>query len=86
MSAAIYGSGGMPALRQWAWVNQVQRFLHPEHTGHDQPLPYYLWTVPFAVLPWLVPLADAFRPSRWRQAASGADLRRYCAAMAGGML
>lgn len=86
LALAIFRIGGREALWEWAWVNHVLRFVHPKGTGHDEPLPYYLWTVPFAVLPWLVPLGDALRPSRWRDQSSGWDLRHYCLIVAGGML
>lgn len=80
LAAAIYASGGTHALWEWIWVNHVLRFLHPLHTGHDAPFHYYLWTLPFAMLPWLAPAADAMRPRRWHQ--GGAALRRYCITVA----
>ena len=79
-------SGGHAAVWQWAWVNHVQRFVHPTTTGHRKPLPYYLWTLPVAVLPWIVPLVDALRPSRWKGAARGLGLKRYAASLVVGML
>jgi 4-amino-4-deoxy-L-arabinose transferase-like glycosyltransferase len=66
LAAAITLAGGTRALYQWAWVNHVDRFLHPVGTGHAQPPLYYTWTLALAVLPWLVPLCMAFRPRFWR--------------------
>ena len=86
LAAAIYLAGGRDAVWQWAWVNHVLRFVHPRNTGHAQPLAYYLWTLPFALLPWLVPLLDALRPARWRTPDAAADLYRYSLVMAGAML
>jgi 4-amino-4-deoxy-L-arabinose transferase-like glycosyltransferase len=58
---------GPTAMREWFWVNQVQRFTSPtDDTGHAEPLYYYLYTLPFAVFPWWVPFAAAFRPHTWR--------------------
>lgn len=63
LAVAIYLSGGYPALYEWAWINHVLRLVNPRGTGHAQPLPYYLWTVPFAVLPWIWPMARTLRPA-----------------------
>ncbi len=73
LASAITLAGGTKALYQWAWVNHVDRFLHPVGTGHAQPLLYYTWTLALAVLPWLVPLFMVFRPAFWRGRFEGAS-------------
>ena len=69
IAALIYTHSGMAGVREWFWVNHVQRFIDPSHTGtgHDQPFYYYLSALPIAVFPWWLPFADLFRPSRWRR-------------------
>lgn len=91
LGAAICAEGGRSALWEWAWVNHVQRFTNPGATGHRQPLPYYLWTLPMALLPWLVPLVDglatALRTILHRRAAAPGDaLQRYAGWLAAAML
>lgn len=87
LAAAIAWQGGRAALWEWFWVNQVQRLASPlARTGHRQPLLYYLWTLPYAVLPWLVVLLDALRPSRWRRGDRAHALWRYAAISSAGML
>jgi 4-amino-4-deoxy-L-arabinose transferase-like glycosyltransferase len=86
LGAAIWAEGGRDALWEWAWVNHVQRFTNPGATGHRQPLLYYLWMLPFAALPWLVPLFDGLRRSAWRADAPAAALQRYCALLVATML
>jgi 4-amino-4-deoxy-L-arabinose transferase-like glycosyltransferase len=86
LGAAIYAEGGRDALWEWAWVNHVQRFTNPGATGHRQPVLYYLWTLPVALLPWLVPLFDAVRSVVRRESAADAALQRYCALLVGAML
>jgi 4-amino-4-deoxy-L-arabinose transferase-like glycosyltransferase len=86
LAVAIWRDGGRAALWEWAWVNHVRRFTAPGATGHRQPLPYYLWTLPWAILPWLVPLLDGLRRATWRGTDPGAGLQRYGAWLAAGML
>jgi len=103
LGLAILSQGGRAALWDWAYANQVQRLISPlGSTGHRQPLLYYAWTLPYALLPWLLPLLDALRPIHWRRseprsigafcgvpaAASAAppDAARYGALMSAGML
>ncbi|MFO1402876.1 MAG: phospholipid carrier-dependent glycosyltransferase [Steroidobacteraceae bacterium] len=86
LGVAIWRDGGRAALWEWAWVNHVQRFTNPGATGHRQPLLYYLWTLPWAILPWLVPLLDGLRPAAWRAATPEAALQRHGAWSALGML
>ncbi len=90
LAAAITLAGGTKALYQWAWVNHVDRFLHPVGTGHAQPLLYYTWTLALAVLPWLIPLCMAFRPRFWRGRLDGRsdlpDPAVYAAALVAGGL
>jgi 4-amino-4-deoxy-L-arabinose transferase-like glycosyltransferase len=69
IAALIYVDAGAAAVREWLWVNHVQRFVHPTYTGHDQPFYYYLTALPIAVFPWWVPFALILRPSRWRPGA-----------------
>jgi 4-amino-4-deoxy-L-arabinose transferase-like glycosyltransferase len=66
-AALVDEESGARAVREWLWVNQVQRFVHPtDATGHDQPAYYYLTTLPVAVFPWWVPFVAVLRPSTWR--------------------
>jgi 4-amino-4-deoxy-L-arabinose transferase-like glycosyltransferase len=82
---AIAHDSGWGAVREWFWVNHVERFVDPDRTGHEQPLPYYLWTLPTAVFPWLVPLLDALRPSGWRGPELALRAKRYWGALVVGM-
>jgi 4-amino-4-deoxy-L-arabinose transferase-like glycosyltransferase len=86
LGAAIYWSGGFPAFYEWAWVNHVQRFTDPGATGHRQQMAYYLWTIPFAALPWIMPLVVSVLPGSFRGEDRTARLRRYCGALTLGML
>ncbi|MGA2563506.1 MAG: glycosyltransferase family 39 protein, partial [Steroidobacteraceae bacterium] len=91
LGLAIAQQGGAAALWEWAYVNQWQRLLNPGITGHRQPLLYYGWTLPVAVLPWLMPLIEALRPAHWRRLqpqglASLNDPARYGALMCAAML
>lgn len=86
LGAAIWRSGGFEALWEWGWVNHVQRLVSPKETGHRQPILYYAWTLPYAMLPWLVPLVDTLRPSQWRKDAPDAALRRYAGVLVAAML
>jgi 4-amino-4-deoxy-L-arabinose transferase-like glycosyltransferase len=91
LGLAIAQQGGRAALWEWAYVNQVQRLINPGITGHRQPLLYYCWTLPVAVLPWLVPLVEALRPAHWRRLqpqglSSVSDPARYGALMCAAML
>jgi 4-amino-4-deoxy-L-arabinose transferase-like glycosyltransferase len=65
VAAAIAANSGWDAVREWVWVNHVERVTNPVTTGHDQPLLYYLWTVPVAVFPWWLPFGSLFRPRAW---------------------
>ena len=65
VAAAIASDSGWDAVREWLWVNQVERVTNPVTTGHDQPLLYYLWTLPVAVFPWWLPFGALFRPRTW---------------------
>ena len=76
LAALIYLEAGGQAVREWLWVNHVQRFIDPEYTGHEQPFYYYLHTVPTAAFPWLVPFFDCLRPSRWRSDDVGLEARQ----------
>ena len=70
LAAAIAADAGWGAVREWLWVNHVERVTNPVATGHDQPVLYYLWTLPAAVFPWWLPFAALFRPSTWTRAAT----------------
>ncbi len=65
VAAAIASDSGWDAVREWLWVNQVERVTNPVTTGHDQPVLYYLWTLPVAVFPWWLPFGALFRPRAW---------------------
>ena len=93
IAGLIYADAGAVAVREWLWVNHVQRFVHPTAaTGHDQPFYYYLSALPIAVFPWWLPFASLLRPSRWRAAPGGAGFaswhpaRVYLAALSLGMV
>ena len=87
LASLIYLESGREAVREWLWVNHVQRFIDPEYTGHEQPFYYYLHTVPTAAFPWLVPFFDCLRPSRWRNDTSDfKPAKRYLAALCIGMV
>jgi 4-amino-4-deoxy-L-arabinose transferase-like glycosyltransferase len=86
LGAAIGWQGGRAALYEWGWVNHVQRLINPlGRTGHRQPLLYYTWTLPYALLPWIMPLIDALRPRHWRVAVMS-SLARFAALMSAAML
>jgi 4-amino-4-deoxy-L-arabinose transferase-like glycosyltransferase len=101
LALAIASQGGAAAVWEWAYVNHVRRLVDPlGSSGHRQPLLYYVWTLPYAMLPWLLPLIEALRPAHWRrstplpQAAepnallplASPEVGRFGALMAGGML
>jgi 4-amino-4-deoxy-L-arabinose transferase-like glycosyltransferase len=92
LALAIWKQGGNAALWEWAYVNHVQRLISPAgSSGHRQPLLYYTWTLPFALLPWLLPLIEALRPSHWRRVQLAGlprpvDPARYGALMSAAML
>jgi 4-amino-4-deoxy-L-arabinose transferase-like glycosyltransferase len=65
VAAAIASDSGWDAVREWLWVNHVERITNPVTTGHDQPVLYYLWTLPVAVFPWWLPFGALFRPRAW---------------------
>jgi 4-amino-4-deoxy-L-arabinose transferase-like glycosyltransferase len=83
LAAAIAAIGGAAALRTWFWVNHVERFVHPVATGHKAPFAYYVWTLPTAVAPWIVPFLALFhfKGPLWRRDRADAALLRFAAAM-----
>lgn len=88
IAALIYFRSGLGEVREWLWVNHVQRFVDPSYTGHDQPFYYYLSAVPIALFPWWVPFAALFRPGGWRAAAARPtrDAEIYFGAVSLGMV
>jgi hypothetical protein len=92
IAGLIYVDAGAVAVREWLWVNHVQRFVHPTYTGHDQPFHYYLSALPIAVFPWWLPFVSLLRPSRWRAGAhapgpeSWRSARVYLGALSLGMI
>ena len=86
LAAAIAADAGWDAVREWLWVNHVKRFTSPEGTGHDQPLLYYVWTLPAAVFPWWLPFGALFRPRTWREPSPWHDTRVFFGAVSVGML
>ena len=92
LGLAIRQQGGNAALWEWAYVNHVQRLINPAgSSGHRQPLLYYTWTLPLALLPWLLPLLEALRPAHWRRVRLAglprlADPARFGALMSAMML
>jgi 4-amino-4-deoxy-L-arabinose transferase-like glycosyltransferase len=86
LMALIYADSGFDAVREWFWVNHVQRFIHPVGTGHERPFYEYFIYLPTALFPWWIPFIDLFRPSTWRdRSAPEYDLNRYLAALSVGM-
>lgn len=85
---AFYAVEGREALHELVRVNQVQRFVHPQTTGHNQPFFYYLQALPLAVMPWIVPLLLVFAPSFWKARPDGeaADLRVFLGSVVAGSL
>ncbi len=87
IAALIWLQSGPADVREWLWVNHVQRFVAPTYTGHDQPFYYYLSAVPIAVFPWWLPFISLFRPSSWRAAASPRrDIETFLGAVCLGMV
>ena len=82
----IYADAGFDAVREWFWVNHVQRFVDPVGTGHKRPFYEYFIYLPTALFPWWIPFIDLLRPSTWRdRSAPEFDLKRYLAALCVGM-
>jgi 4-amino-4-deoxy-L-arabinose transferase-like glycosyltransferase len=82
----IYADAGFAAVREWFWVNHVQRFVDPVGTGHKRPFYEYFIYLPTALFPWWIPFVFLFRPSTWRdRSAPDYDMRRYLAALCAGM-
>jgi 4-amino-4-deoxy-L-arabinose transferase-like glycosyltransferase len=86
LAAAIAADAGWDAVREWLWVNHVQRFTNPAGTGHDQPVLYYLWTLPAAVFPWWLPFGALFRPRTWREPTPWHDAKVFFGAVSVGMV
>jgi len=86
LAAAIAADAGFDAVREWLWVNHVRRFTNPAGTGHDQPLPFYLWTLPEAVFPWWLPFGALFVPRTWRERTPSHDAKVFFAAASLGMV
>ena len=92
LALAIASQGGAAAVWEWAYVNHVRRLVDPlASSGHRQPPLYYLWTLPYAMLPWLLPLIEALRPAQWRRGTlpgpvASPEVGRYGALMGAGML
>ncbi len=85
---AFYAVEGKEALYQLVWVNQVQRFVQPQTTGHSQPFYYYAQALPVAVLPWLAPFLLLFVPSFWKDRPEGETpaLRPFLGSVVAGCL
>jgi len=82
----IYADAGFDAVREWFWVNHVQRFVDPVGTGHKRPFYEYFIYLPTALFPWWIPFIYLFRPSSWGdRSAPDYDLKRYLAALCVGM-
>lgn len=88
LMALIYVDAGFEAVREWFWVNHVQRFVDPSGTGtgHKRPFYEYIKTLPLAVFPWWLPFISLFKPGPWRdKAAPNHDLKVYLGAVCIGM-
>ena len=88
LAAAIAATGGVEALRTWFFVNHVERFVHPVATGHQRPFAYYVWTLPTAIAPWLVPFVALFyaRAPLWKRDRPDAAILRFALSMVAGPL
>jgi 4-amino-4-deoxy-L-arabinose transferase-like glycosyltransferase len=87
VAAAIAADSGWDAVYEWVYVNHVERVTNPVTTGHDQPVLYYLWTLPVAVFPWWLPFGALFRPRAWTGAKTPwHDSKLFLAAAALGMV
>jgi 4-amino-4-deoxy-L-arabinose transferase-like glycosyltransferase len=88
LAAAIAATGGYEALRTWLYVNHIERFVHPVSTGHEAPFYYYVWTLPAAIAPWVVPFAALFhvKGPLWRRGRADAALVLFALALAMGPL
>ena len=88
LAAAIAASGGYEALRTWFYVNHIERFVHPVSTGHQEPFAYYVWTLPAAIAPWIVPLVALFwiKAPLWKRDRADAALIRFALAFTAGPL
>jgi 4-amino-4-deoxy-L-arabinose transferase-like glycosyltransferase len=78
--ALMYLESGSQIVWGWFWENHVQRLIEPKGTGHKQPFYYYIYNLPLALLPWLLPLALTLRPAFWKEQA-GTAIKRYAGAM-----
>jgi 4-amino-4-deoxy-L-arabinose transferase-like glycosyltransferase len=84
LALGLWRQGGTAALWEWGYVNHVERALNPSaQLGHRQPILYYFWTLPMALLPWLAPFIDALAHAKgsargWRGLGREPDLRHYC--------
>jgi 4-amino-4-deoxy-L-arabinose transferase-like glycosyltransferase len=86
LAAAIAADAGSDAVREWLWVNHVRRFTNPAGTGHDQPLPFYLWTLPEAVFPWWLSFGALFVPRTWTRESRWHDAKLFFGAASLGMV
>jgi 4-amino-4-deoxy-L-arabinose transferase-like glycosyltransferase len=86
LMALIYLDAGYDAVREWFWVNHVQRFVDPQGTGHARPFYQYFEYLPSAIFPWLLPFIALFKPANWRNGApANHNLRLYLAMACVGM-
>ena len=63
-TGVTYGRGGMPALSEAIWNQQVGRFLgfrQREYSHHRAPFYFYLAALPGMLFPWIVTLPAAVR-------------------------
>jgi 4-amino-4-deoxy-L-arabinose transferase-like glycosyltransferase len=88
IAVLIYYQSGFADVREWLWVNHVERFIDPSYTGHEQPFYYYLSAGPIAIFPWWVPFASVLRRSGWREATRRrtGDAELYAGAVSLGMV
>jgi 4-amino-4-deoxy-L-arabinose transferase-like glycosyltransferase len=87
LMALIYFDAGYDAVREWFWVNHVERFVDPVDTGHARPFYQYFEYLPMAIFPWWLPFVDLLKPASWRNpTAPNHDLKVYLATACIGML
>ncbi len=63
-TGVTYGRGGMPALSEAIWNQQVGRLLgfrHREYSHHRAPFYFYLAAFPGMLFPWIITLPAAVR-------------------------
>ncbi len=61
-------------IETFLWTNNVERYLAGGHVGHPHPWYYYAWTMPAALLPWVVLMPAAIRGRMRKEVRKRADV------------